>query len=45
MLKDHWFIVKVLPKGVWDLAALCSKANKQARLMARKVCFISDAGN
>jgi len=45
MLKDHWFIVKVLPKGVWDLAALCSKANKQARLMTRKVCFISDAGN
>ena len=45
MLKHHWFIVKVLPKGVQGLAAHCSKANKQARLMEREVCFISDAGN
>ena len=29
--------------GVWLLAA--QKANKQARLVERKVCFISDAGN
>ena len=29
----------------WDPAAHCSKANKQARLVERKVCFISDAGN
>ena len=28
-----------------SLAACCSKANKQARLVERKVCFISDAGN
>ena len=28
---------------VWGLAAHCSKANKQARLVERKVCFISDA--
>ena len=32
-------------KSVWVLAACCSKANKQARLVERKVCFISDAGN
>ena len=29
----------------WDLAARCSKANKEARLVERKVCFISDVGN
>ena len=30
----------------WEgLAARCSKANKQARLVERKVCFISDARN
>ena len=34
----------VLPK-VCGLAAHRSKANKQARLVERKVCFISDAGN
>ena len=28
-----------------SLAACHSKANKQARLVERKVCFISDAGN
>ena len=27
------------------LGTHCSKANKQARLVERKVCFISDAGN
>ena len=32
--------VHVLPKG-----AHCSKANKQARLVERRVCFISDAGS
>ena len=26
-------------------SALHSKANKQARLVERKICFISDAGN
>ena len=26
-------------------ATHCSKANKQARVVERKVCFISDAGN
>ena len=30
---------------VGGLAAPCSKANKQARLVERKVCFISDADN
>ena len=31
---------------VWKgLAAYHPKANKQARLVERKVCFISDAGN
>ncbi|CAN0551180.1 unnamed protein product [Rangifer tarandus platyrhynchus] len=36
----------LLPKGEWwDLAARCSKANKQATLVERKVCFTSDAGN
>ena len=29
----------------WDLAARCSKANKEARLVERKVCFILDVGN
>ena len=33
--------------GGWGrgLAAHCSKASKQARLVERKICFISDAGN
>ena len=30
---------------VWVPAAHCSKANKQARLVERKVWFISGAGN
>ena len=30
---------------MWGLAAHHSKANKEARLVERKVCFISDAGN
>ena len=29
----------------WRLATRCLKANKQTRLVERKVCFISDAGN
>ena len=29
----------------WGPAARGSKANKEARLVERKVCFISDAGN
>ena len=33
----------LVTKSVWDPAARCSKANKQAKLMERKVCFISDA--
>ena len=37
--------VQVLSKECVDLAAHRSKANKQARLMERKVCFISNAGN
>ena len=39
-------IWKSYQKSVCDLlAARCSKANKQPRLVERKVCFISDAGN
>ena len=34
----------MLPQGVWCSVACCSKANKQARLVEKKVCFISDAG-
>ena len=39
--------MQLLLKGmcVWVPAAHCSKANKQARLVERKVCFISDADN
>ena len=29
----------------WGLAACCSKTNKEAKLVERKVCFILDAGN
>ena len=29
----------------WGLAAQCSKASEHARLVERKVCFISDASN
>ena len=29
----------------WSLAARCPKANKQATLVEREVCSISDAGN
>ena len=29
----------------WGRAARRSKANKEARLVERKVCFVSDAGN
>ena len=32
-------------KRVWGPSAGCSKVNKQARLVERKVCFISDAGS
>ena len=35
----------LLSKGTWGLAAHRSRANKQPRLVERKVCFISDAGN
>ena len=35
----------LLQKGVWSLAACHSRAKKQARLVERKVCFISDIGN
>ena len=35
----------LLPKGVWGLAACHPKANKEARLVERKVCSISDASN
>ena len=36
----------MLPKEcVWGLAAHHPKANKKARLVERKVCFISDARN
>ena len=35
----------VTERAWWGLAACCSKANKQARLVERKVCFISDARN
>ena len=37
--------VQVLPKECVDLAAHRSKANKQASLVERKVCFISNAGS
>jgi len=41
-----WFVLLYCYwKNVWVLAACRSKANKQARLVERKVCFISDAGN
>ena len=30
---------------MWSLAACWSKANKHARLVERKVCFITDASN
>ena len=36
---------KVLLKSMWDMAACCLKANKQARLVESKVCFFSDSGN
>ena len=42
--KSTEFVV-LLPKEAVDLAACHSKANKQARLVERKVCFISHAGN
>ena len=29
----------------WDLTAFCSKASKEGRLVERKACFISEAGN
>ena len=32
-------------KWAWGLAAHLSKASKQTRLVQRKLCFISDAGN
>ena len=35
----------LLRKGVWGLAACHSRASKQARLVERKVCFISNIGN
>ena len=35
----------LLRKGVWGLAACHSRASKQARLVERKVCFNSHAGN
>ena len=39
------FPESVAERRVWGLAACCSKANKQARLVERKVCFISDVDN
>ena len=35
--------VKLEPK--WGLAAHCSKANEEARLVEREVCFILSASN
>ena len=35
----------LLPKGTWGLAAHRARANKQPRLVERKLCFISDASN
>ena len=29
----------------WDLTACCSKVSKEGRLVERKACFISEAGN
>ena len=29
----------------WGLSSRCSKANKEARLVERNVCFILEAGN
>ena len=40
---EKW--VHMLPKGEVDPAAHRSKANKQARLVERRVCFISDASS
>ena len=38
-------LLPMLLKGMWGPAARRSKANKQARLVEREVCFISDAGH
>ena len=43
LMSFHNFFV--LPKEVCQSRCLLSKANKQARLVERKVCFISDASN
>ena len=37
------FSLSVLPRGEGAQLLSCSKANKQARLVERKVCFFSDA--
>ena len=38
------FVSYCYRKECVDPAAHCSKANRQARLVEMKVCFISDAG-
>ena len=44
MVKDFYFIpLTVNESGVWLLAT--QKPKKEARLVERKVCFISDASN
>ena len=40
------WLCKIVDEGsVWGQAARHSKASKQTRLVEKKVCFISDAGN
>ena len=47
--QPHVWHQNLLRKGMWGSegcpATRCSKASKQARLVERKVCFISDASN
>ena len=42
---EESFVSVLLKEFVWHLVAGRSKANKQARWVERKVCFISDVGS
>ena len=44
--QDDQRLPVMMPRGIWwGLAPHRPKANKQARLVERNVCFISDVGN
>ena len=46
IISYHWRSYCCYLKSVWwSLAARCPEANKQATLVERKVCFVSDASN